>query len=372
MGACFCCVSLCKGSDQSEGNIMMNPLPLDGPRPTNFEDAYSFVLDERTRQPKEIGRGHYAVVYLGKHKKTGRKVAVKDIDTRKTADDTRLKTEVDIMQKVGPNENIVHLYDVFRLPGKLRLVMEFMAGGELFEKLAEKPYSTHDAAKVTANLASALMFLHERNIVHRDLKPENLLLVSKNHPTAVKLADFGLAKILKGEVMFTVCGTWAYCAPEVKTNHTDAGYTKAVDVWSLGVITYIVLSGYHPFDPDGVTLDRELERRIKLAQYDFIDDAWNHVEPVAIDFVKKCLKAVPTERMTIQECLLHEWLRATGPGKAAAEAVKNRSLNAAKAPKSTGPRADKIQKFNESRKARKAAELNDSSDGGTSISEAAA
>jgi len=311
----------------------------------------------RLAKKKEIGRGHYAVVYKGIHLKSKMEVAVKDIDIRKTGDETRLQTEVDIMKQVGPHKNIVHLYDVFKLRGKLRLVMEFMEGGELFEKLADAPYSTHDAAQVTANLASALQFLHDRNIVHRDLKPENLLLVRKDRPTAVKLADFGLAKILaenSNGMMFTVCGTWAYCAPEVKENHSVKGYSKAVDVWSLGVITYIVLSGYHPFDPDGMTKDKELEHRIKHAKFDFDDDAWNHVEPVAIDFVRRCLRASPEDRMTIQECLLHKWLRATPPGRAAAAAAKQNKRSNSVALKTSGPRGDKMQKFVEARKARKA------------------
>ena len=112
--------------------------------------------------------------------------------------------------------------------------MEYCTGGELFDRLATAPYSSRDAADVTANLASALKFLHDRGIVHRDLKPENLLLVDKNQSTWIKLADFGLAKIMSKNHMFTVCGTWAYCAPEVKSQPRD-GYTKAVDVWSLGV-----------------------------------------------------------------------------------------------------------------------------------------
>ena len=161
---------------------------------------------------------------------------MKDIDRKKTQDETRLKTEVSILQSVGRHPHIVNLYHVFHLPkkNKLRLVMEYCTGGELFDRLATAPYSSRDAADVTANLASALKFLHDRGIVHRDLKPENLLLVDKNQSTWIKLADFGLAKIMSKNHMFTVCGTWAYCAPEVKSQPRD-GYTKAVDVWSLGV-----------------------------------------------------------------------------------------------------------------------------------------
>ena len=181
------------------------------------------------RKKLEIGRGHYATVYLAIHKTSGIKVAVKDIDRKKTQDETRLKTEVSILQSVGRHPHIVNLYHVFHLPkkNKLRLVMEYCTGGELFDRLATAPYSSRDAADVTANLASALKFLHDRDIVHRDLKPENLLLVDKNESTWIKLADFGLAKIMSRDHMFTVCGTWAYCAPEVKSQPRD-GYTKAV------------------------------------------------------------------------------------------------------------------------------------------------
>ena len=246
---------------------------------------------------------------------------MKDIDRKKTQDETRLKTEVSILQSVGRHPHIVNLYHVFHLPkkNKLRLVMEYCTGGELFDRLATAPYSSRDAADVTANLASALKFLHDRGIVHRDLKPENLLLVDKNQSTWIKLADFGLAKIMSKNHMFTVCGTWAYCAPEVKSQPRD-GYTKAVDVWSLGVITYIVLSGYHPFDPDGVTPDQDLEYRIKYGIYDFDDDAWTRVSRKAKDFVKKCLVVNPKKRLTIDACLQHPWLAGT---QAAIEVAKS-------------------------------------------------
>jgi len=203
---------------------------------------------------KPIGRGHFAEVYVGqalrKHKNAAHQeaelVAIKAIHRNRTNEET-LHREVDTMLRVAThnNPNIVSLYDAFLTKDTLYLVMEYCKGGELFDHLVTKgPYTEQTASKLCKQLASVIKFMHSHGVVHRDLKPENCLLSDDTDDALIKVADFGLANIKGGAFMTNVCGTWAYCAPEVKR---DRAYTKAVDIWSLGVILYILIGGYHPF-----------------------------------------------------------------------------------------------------------------------------
>jgi len=281
-----------------------------GPADKTVRNPVSSSSDTKERQLKDfyvqypavIGRGHYAKVFRGKRRSDGRVVAIKVIDKAKTQL-SNLKTEIKVMQKVGSNKYIVELYDVFTTPRKLILVMEYMNGGELFEQLVENgQYEEAEAAKVIRNLAFALKAMHDVGIVHRDIKPENLLLDKEGN---VKLADFGLAKIMDEDTMHTVCGTWAYCAPEVKGHRP---YTANVDVWSIGVIAFILLSGYHPFDPEGILEDEELDRRIQLVQFDFKDPAWEHASDKSKDFIRRCLVGDPAVRYDIEDVIAHPWL----------------------------------------------------------------
>eukprot|EP00941_MAST-03F_sp_MAST-3F-sp1_P001256 g1256.t1 len=262
-----------------------------------------------------IGKGHYAKVYKGMERSSGKTVAVKVIDKSKTNAE-RLGIEIDIMRRIGHHPNVVELYDVYdnSTTGELNLVMEYLTGGELFDKLCnEGAYSEKDAASVAKCIANALKFLHDHNIVHRDLKPENLLLKAKDTPhSEVKLADFGLAKIAKGNsVLETVCGTWAYAAPEVKGQqfNPEKGYTKKVDIWSLGVIVFVLISGYHPFDPEGDISDDEMQVRINAGQFDFEDEAWEGISADAKDLIKNCLRVGVNERYDVNQVLNHPWLK---------------------------------------------------------------
>jgi len=204
-----------------------------------IEDTYEIKDD--------LGKGAFSVVKLAINKKTGEKVAVKVIDKKAASteqDEKRLKTEVEILKKVHHN-NIVCLKDMFETSEKLCLVMELVTGGELFDKIVEKgQYSERDASVIVKKMLSAVEYLHSINIAHRDLKPENLLLKAGND-TEVMLSDFGLSKIIGAESMMeTACGTPYYVAPEVLMS---TGYDKEVDLWSVGVITYLLLCGFPPF-----------------------------------------------------------------------------------------------------------------------------
>jgi len=186
----------------------------------------------------------------------------------------------------------------------LFIVTELVTGGELFDKIVELgQYSEKEAATLVMKMVSAIDYLHDINIVHRDLKPENLLLKDAANISEVKLADFGLSKIVGTKVMMqTACGTPGYVAPEV-LNAT--GYDKEVDMWSIGVITYILLCGFPPFYNDSLP---ELFEQIMKADYDFPDDYWKDVSEEAKDFIRRLLVVEPSKRMTGKEALKHPWL----------------------------------------------------------------
>jgi len=253
---------------------------------------------------EELGRGAFSIVKLAIEKETGNKFAVKMINKSTVGQDlVRLQTEIEILKKVN-HPNIICLKDIIDTKNCLFLVTELVTGGELFDKIVELgSYSEKDAANLVAKMVSAIDYLHELGIVHRDLKPENLLLKDKNSISEVKLADFGLSKIVSQQVMMqTACGTPGYVAPEVLKAQ---GYGPEVDMWSIGVITYILLCGFPPFYNEKLQL---LFEQIMKADYDFPEDYWSDISIDAKDFIRKLLVVDPKQRMTGKDALKHRWL----------------------------------------------------------------
>ena len=277
----------------------------------------------------EIGKGHYATVYRGVYKATGQPVAVKRIK-RSLARPATLKTEIRALSAVKGHPNIVQMHDVFYNSKHVVLIMELLGGGELFDRIVQNgAYSERDASQHVRKIASALQFMHSQGIVHRDMKPENLVLVDKSPNSEIKISDFGLSKILNNDqtTMVTVCGTRAYSAPEVNFGGParSGNYTEKVDTWSLGVILYVILAAYHPFDPYGESNDSEIWSRICRGQWDFNDEVWTSVSPEAKDLITHLICIDPNKRYGTQEILDHKWitqyqqmpatpLRSTGSG----------------------------------------------------------
>lgn len=282
-----------------------------------------------------LGRGHYAIVNLGVCKQTGRQVAVKRIQISKSRVEA-LQREVHVLKKIGSHPNIVSLFDIFITNTELQLVLELLKGGELFDRMVEKgPYSEREASHHVRKIGLALKYLHRHGIVHRDLKPENLILADKSDDSELKIADFGLSRIVDdvaSSTMQTVCGTWAYCAPEVKTSVVQATpsppspvdgttktaasqsvacYTAAVDLWSVGVILFVILGAYHPFDPDGDASDGQLWERICTGEFDFDDPAWDNISDLAKDLIRKLIVVDPAKRFTTDQLLAHPWVTLT-------------------------------------------------------------
>lgn len=154
--------------------------------------------------------------------------------------------------------------------------------------------------------------MHSHGITHRDLKPENILLTTQKEDTCdMKLADFGLSKMLNdGEaVMETICGTWAYCAPEIIENKP---YTTAVDNWTLGILMYIMVSGYHPFDIYGEKPQAQLLRDIRDVNYNFDDEVWEYVSEPAKEIIRRLMTYDPQQRMTLEEFRNSRWMKSGG------------------------------------------------------------
>jgi len=281
-----------------------------------IQDLYSFPNHE-------LGRGAFSVVHLAKSKLTGEEVAVKVISKKDLGDDYQknLDREIAILTRIK-HPGIIAMRDLFETKHEMYIVMELVNGGELFDKIVEKgSYTELEAGKLVAQVLSAIDYLHEHDVVHRDLKPENLLLRSKDDATTVCIADFGLSKIVGQKTMMaTACGTPSYVAPEVLNPDKSQGYGPEVDLWSIGVITYILLCGFPPFYGDTVP---EIFDQILKANYDYPEEYWSHISVNAKAFVDALLTIDPKKRMTAKQALAHEFILAgiSAPAAAAAPAV---------------------------------------------------
>ncbi|CAN8071106.1 unnamed protein product, partial [Agarophyton chilense] len=257
-----------------------------------------------------VGMGSFAEVRIGYDKSTGQQVAIKVM--KKNKRDTELmrsvECEMNFISKNIDHSNIVATYDVFDTRDNLFIVMEYMPGGMLYDILANEGYfSEKNAANVMSDLLQAVQCLHDNDIVHRDIKPENVLAVHKTWPLDVKLADFGLADFVLensfGEK--STCGMYGtpfFVAPEVIRAET---YTPAVDIWSLGVLAYNMLSGKLPFDGNNI---KEVLRRVRSGKYAFPDAEWADISDHAKAFISGLLELEPRRRLTAAQALQHPWL----------------------------------------------------------------
>ena len=210
---------------------------------------------------------------------------------------------------------IAQIFGTLETPTHVYIVEELCTGGELFEQLAmHGPYSESDARDALRTVFKAVAYMHSCGIVHRDLKPENLLLTSPllSHGDAhvlVKVVDFGLSAQWKcsDPLLKHACGTWAYGAPEVRSAGS-AGYGSSADAWALGVIVYIVLAGFHPFDPTSTASQSTIMQAITKGRFDFDDPAWLLVSDDAKRFVTSLLQTNPLLRLTAADALEHPWM----------------------------------------------------------------
>lgn len=261
-----------------------------------------------------LGVGVHGKVRKCLHRATGKPFALKVLD-----DKPRSRKEIDLHWRCCGHPNIVEIIDVYENyvnnSKKLFLVMEVMQGGELFERIQKKSHFTeHEASLLMRKITSAVRHIHSLNLAHRDLKPENLLFKDTTENSEIKLTDFGFAKESDGDALKTPCYTPYYVAPEILRAEakSSATYDKSCDMWSLGVILYILLAGYPPFYSEGgLNISPGMKKRIRAGQYDFPDEEWGHISPSVIQLIKRLLHVDPAKRISIEEMWRHPWIAGT-------------------------------------------------------------
>ncbi|KAL7188999.1 hypothetical protein ACSBR1_038796 [Camellia fascicularis] len=270
-----------------------------------MEDARSTYVFGR-----ELGRGQFGVTYLVTHKTTGDKFACKSIATRKlvSKDDIEdVRREVQIMYHLTGHRNIVELKGAYEDRHSVNLIMELCAGGQLFDRiLAKGHYSERAAAEICRQIVTVVHNCHSMGVMHRDLKPENFLLLSSDEDSPLKATDFGLSVFFKpGDVFRDLVGSSYYVAPEVLRRD----YGAEADIWSAGVILYVLLSGVPPFWGDN---EKGVFDSVLRGHINFSSDPWPSISNSAKDLVKKMLRADPKERLSATEVLNHPWMREDG------------------------------------------------------------
>uniref|UniRef100_A0A4W4F7H8 Serine/threonine-protein kinase n=1 Tax=Electrophorus electricus TaxID=8005 RepID=A0A4W4F7H8_ELEEL len=265
----------------------------------DISSVYQIFADE------VLGSGQFGIVYGGKHRKTKRDVAIKVIDKMRfpTKQESQLRNEVAILQNLH-HPGIVNLECMFETPERVFVVMEKLHGDMLEMILSsEKSRLPERLTKfLVTQILVALRHLHFKNIVHCDLKPENVLLASAEPFPQVKLCDFGFARII-GEKSFrrSVVGTPAYLAPEVLRSK---GYNRSLDMWSVGVIVYVSLSGTFPFNED-----EDINEQIQNAAFMYPPNPWKEISGEAIDLINNLLQVKMRKRYSVDKSLSHPWLQ---------------------------------------------------------------
>ncbi|XP_076313466.1 calcium/calmodulin-dependent protein kinase type 1-like [Tachypleus tridentatus] len=280
-------------------------MPLFGKKdPQRKKEKENSSVEDRYEFKDLLGTGAFSQVVLAESRDEPEKlVAIKCIDKKalKGKEDS-LENEIKVLRRLK-HPNIVQLIETFEDKGKVYLVMELVTGGELFDRIVEKgSYTEKDASHLIKQILEAVDYMHTQGVVHRDLKPENLLYYSPDDDSKIMISDFGLSKMEDSGIMATACGTPGYVAPEVLAQKP---YGKAVDVWSIGVIAYILLCGYPPFYDEN---DANLFAQILKGEFEFDSPYWDDISNSAKDFISHLICVDPSKRFTCQKALAHPWI----------------------------------------------------------------
>ena len=268
----------------------------------NFFDYYEMLDD--------LGEGIFGSVKLGVEKKTKERVAIKIIKKNKTkpSDIELVKTEIDVM-KLCHHPNVVHLLDHFENAEYIFIVMEYIRGGRLTDYMKEKKFNFTEkrAAEIINQIALGVKYLHKYGIIHRDLKPDNIMLTEASDKGQIKIMDFGLSKILgKKEKTVDGFGTLTFVSPEVLIRKP---YNKEIDIWSIGVILYLLLSGDLPFDDEDDD-EQKIAKSIVFNEVEFPAKKFGNRSKEVINLIKKCLTKEPKNRIKIDEIIKSDWIQA--------------------------------------------------------------
>ena len=268
-----------------------------------FSDSYDFQ--------KDLGEGKFGLVKLGVHKKTGEKVAIKIIkkDSMDQKDLELVRSEIDIM-KLCKHKNIVRLLDHFENSEFIFIVMEYLAGGDLGNHSKKKNYSftEEEICLIIYQITVGIDYLHKYGVAHRDLKPDNIMLANPNDISCLKIMDFGLSKIMgPNEKVADGFGTLSFVAPEVLVRKP---YNKEVDIWSIGITLYYVLTGTLPFD-DNEDNEEVIAKKIVFSKLTFYDKKWKKISETCQSFVEACLTKEVEKRPSSKQLLAHTWFKKT-------------------------------------------------------------
>lgn len=282
------------------GGIAHAQFIIDNPgKITEFYDV------EKTK----LGEGSYGSVFIAKSKKSGRIRAVKSIAKAQMKNVDRFHQEIAIM-KMMDHPHIIRLFENFEDHRNIYLVMELCSGGELFDRVIAMGHFTEvQAAIIMQQIIRAIYYMHENHVCHRDLKPENFLFLTKEpiENNLLKIIDFGLScKFAPGQYLTTKAGTPYYVAPQV----LQGKYDQSSDIWSCGVIMYVLLCGYPPFFGD---TDNEVLSKVRIGSFTFSPQDWKGISEDAKDLIRLLLKMNTKDRATAEQALNHVWIKHKAP-----------------------------------------------------------
>ncbi|CAA2981269.1 CDPK-related kinase 5 [Olea europaea subsp. europaea] len=273
--------------------------------------GFSKNLNNKYEMGEEVGRGHFGYTCRAKFKKgelKGQEVAIKVIPKAKMTTAIAIedvRKEVKILRALTGHSNLVHFYDAYEDHENVYIVMELCEGGELLDRILSRggKYSEDDAKTVVTQILNVVAFCHLQGVVHRDLKPENFLFTSKEENSQLKAIDFGLSDFVKpDERLNDIVGSAYYVAPEV----LHRAYSTEADVWSIGVIAYILLCGSRPF---WARTESGIFRAVIKAEPTYEEQPWPTLSSDAKDFIKRLLSKDPRKRMTAAQAMCHPWIK---------------------------------------------------------------
>ena len=273
-----------------------------------FPESPGFHINEFYKLHQVLGSGSYGDTYLCSDIETGhlyacKSIAKENLNSQELVDNVR--REVHILERLRHQPHIVTIYDVFEEEEKIHVIMELCSGGELFEFMVGRgPSSEAEAAQIMGSIVTSIEACHSKGVIHRDLKPENILLVNKNDPVEIKLIDFGMSAMFSDDsnTFGDMVGTPAYIAPEVFRGQ----HGREVDIWSAGVVLYMLLSGSWPFEGN---TNEEIYANIQKGRLDMTSNVWQNISTGAKDLINGMLTRSPKWRPSASEVLSHPWMR---------------------------------------------------------------
>lgn len=264
-----------------------------------------YDLKETYELNKQLGCGSYSIVFEARHRHSGELRCIKKIGKENFTkeEEESIMNEIAVLRETD-HPHIIKIMEYYQNERNLYIVMERLEGGELFDRIIELKCLNESYARILMRqILSAVSYLHKKNIVHRDIKPENLMLETKKPDSHLKLIDFGTSRRYRADQKLKAkMGTPYYIAPEV----LNKNYDEKCDIWSCGVIMYILLCGYPPFNGKN---DDAIFEKIKTGKFEFPKEDWNKISPEAKELIKQMLVLDTKKRFSAQQCLDHPWLK---------------------------------------------------------------